>query len=51
MYQFEKLEVWKIGLDLIVQVYELTKKFPDEEKFGLTSQLRRPVISVVLKYC
>ena len=48
MYQFEKLDIWEIALDLIEQVYELTKKFPDEERFGLTNQLRRSVVSIAL---
>lgn len=37
----EKLEVWKKAVDLVVEIYSLTESFPKEEKFGLTSQLRR----------
>jgi len=47
-YGFEKLEVYQLSEDLVVKVYALTKKFPKEELFGLTSQLRRATISVAL---
>jgi len=48
MYQFafEKLEVWQEAKLLIRAVYQLTAKFPDYEKFGLTNQLRRASTSV-----
>lgn len=45
-YSFEKLEVWKKAKDLTVDIYQLTKHFPDEEKFGLVSQLRRASVSI-----
>ncbi len=38
---FEELEVWQKAHELTLLVYALTKKFPREEQFGLTSQLRR----------
>lgn len=40
-YSFEKLEVWKLGRKIRNQIYEITRTFPDEEKFGVTSQIRR----------
>lgn len=43
---FRKLVVWQNAKKLVALVYELTKKFPREEMFGLTSQLRRAVVSV-----
>ncbi len=48
MYQFgfEKLEVWQDARKLTVEVYRLTEKFPEREKFGLTNQLRRASVSV-----
>ncbi len=48
MYQFhfEKLEIWKLSIDLTVKIYKITKSFPSEEKFGITSQIRRAVTSV-----
>ena len=40
------LEVWKKSMDLVVLVYKLTENFPDTEKFGLTNQIRRAVVSI-----
>lgn len=45
-YSFEKLNVWKQSLELIKMIYKITKHFPSEEKFGLTSQIRRASISI-----
>lgn len=47
-YNFYRLEVWKLGMELVNDVYQVTKNFPSEEKFGLTSQIRRAAISVPL---
>ena len=41
-----KLEVWKKAHDLTLSIYLLTKNFPKEELFGLTSQIRRSAASV-----
>ncbi len=48
MYQFgfEKLKVWQDARKLTVEIYRLTAKFPEREKFGLTNQLRRASVSV-----
>jgi len=48
MYQFgfEKLEVWQEARKLTAEIYRLTEKFPEREKFGLTNQLRRASVSV-----
>jgi four helix bundle protein len=40
------LEVWKKSMDLAAQVYSLTARFPREELYGLTSQIRRSVVSI-----
>lgn len=48
MHNFRKLDVYTKSLDLVEDVYILTKGFPKEEIFSLTSQLRRAVISIVL---
>src|SRR5687768_16493198 len=45
-YSFEKLDVWQESRQLAVKVYKVTREFPDEEKFGLISQLRRSGISL-----
>ncbi len=46
MRTHENLEVWKRGVDLVVEIYRLTEKFPTDERFGLTSQLRRAAVSI-----
>ena len=48
MHNLRKLDVYAKGLEVVGEVYKLTKGFPKEELFGLTSQLRRAVTSVVL---
>ncbi|MBI2674262.1 MAG: four helix bundle protein [Candidatus Yanofskybacteria bacterium] len=48
MYNYEKLEVYKLSLQLVVTIYVLVKKFPKDEIFGLTSQLKRAAVSVLL---
>ncbi len=42
----ERLEVWRDAMDLVVAIYALTAEFPESERFGLTSQIRRAAISV-----
>ena len=46
MRSHEDLEVWKRSIDLTVRIYRITAGFPDSEKFGLSSQLRRATVSV-----
>lgn len=46
VYSFEKLEVWKESKKLTKLIYQITSRYPENEKFGLTSQLRRASISV-----
>ena len=46
MHNFKELKVWNKALDLAINNYQLTKKFPSEEKFGLTSQINRSAVSV-----
>ncbi len=46
LYSFEKLDVWQKARKLTVHIQLVTKQFPAEEKFGLTSQIRRAVVSV-----
>ena len=46
MSDFKELKVWSKSMDLAVSVYELTRSFPEDERFGLTSQLRRAAVSI-----
>lgn len=46
MFNYEKLEVWQEAITLADIVYSATKTFPDGERFGLTNQMRRSVVSV-----
>lgn len=45
-YAFENLTVWKESVNLSIFIYKITKQFPKEELYGLTSQIRRAVISI-----
>lgn len=47
-FRFEKLNVWKDARVFVLHIYAVTKKFPNDEKFGLIDQLRRAAVSVVL---
>lgn len=43
---FQELIVWQKAHQLVLQIYKETKNFPDDERFGLTSQIRRSAISI-----
>lgn len=43
---YRDLKVWQKSMDMVVEVYELAKRLPSEELFGLTSQIRRAAVSV-----
>ncbi len=45
-HSFEKLIVWQESIDLVERIYMLTKEFPDDERFGLVSQMRRCSVSI-----
>lgn len=45
---YRKLIVWQLADELVREIYKLTTKFPKEELYGLTSQLRRAALSIVL---
>ena len=46
MVDYKKLRIWSEGVDLVKDIYDLTKSFPQEEIYGLTSQMRRAAVSV-----
>ncbi len=47
-FKFEKLEVWQLALELANNIHLLTRNFPKEEMFSLTSQIKRAANSVSL---
>jgi four helix bundle protein len=47
-FKFEKLDIWKLAIDLADDVHLLTRSFPTEEMFSLTSQLKRAADSISL---
>lgn len=50
VYSFEKLECWQHARKLSVWIYQHTKNFPAEEKFGIVSQMRRAAVSVASNF-
>jgi len=46
MHKIEDLKVWQKSLNIAIEVYKITSFFPIEEKYGLTNQIRRSVISI-----
>lgn len=46
MRNFRKLNVWKDARKLVVDIYQISKQLPETEKYGLTSQINRCVVSI-----
>jgi len=46
MHNYKNLEVWKRSVELATKVYSLSNNFPNEEKYGLVSQIRRCSVSI-----
>ena len=46
MHNIKELKIWQKAIDLTVDVYKATEKFPKEELYGLTSQIRRAAVSI-----
>ena len=46
MRDFTKYEVWNLAIDLSVEIYRITESLPNQEKFGLISQMNRAVVSI-----
>jgi len=42
----KKLDAWKLSMDLVIDVYRETEKFPNRERYGLLDQIRRATISI-----
>ena len=45
-FRFESLNIWKDAIEYANELYEIAKKFPTEEKFALTDQLKRAAVSI-----
>lgn len=43
---FKELKIWQKGIEIVKEVYVLTRLFPKEELYGLTSQMRRAAVSI-----
>lgn len=46
MFSFERLETWQLAKKFVIQIYNVTSKFPSNEKFGLVSQINRAAVSI-----
>jgi four helix bundle protein len=46
IHSFRDLVVWQKSVELVTEIYRLSKKFPKDEVFGLTSQIRRAAVSI-----
>jgi four helix bundle protein len=46
MHNLKELKIWHKAVELATEIYRLTADFPAEEKYGLTSQIRRSVVSI-----
>lgn len=46
MFNFERLEVWQKAIEFADRVYSATRRFPSDERFGLTNQMRRAAVSI-----
>lgn len=45
---YHRLIIWKKAYELVIEIYRLTNKFPRSEEFGITAQIRRAAVSIVL---
>ena len=43
---YKDLEVWKLSIELVKEIYRITEKFPPSEIYGLTNQIRRAAVSI-----
>lgn len=46
MHKFEELKIWQKAMDITEKCYKASENFPKEERYGLTSQLRRSAVSI-----
>jgi four helix bundle protein len=43
---YKDLQIWKVSMEFVVEIYRLTEKFPNSELYGLTSQIRKSSVSI-----
>lgn len=46
METFQNLKVWQVAHKLVLEIYNITKQFPDNERFRLTDQICRSAVSI-----
>jgi four helix bundle protein len=46
IHSHEDLMVWQKAMDLVIEIYQISRPFPKEEMYGLTSQIRRAAVSI-----
>jgi four helix bundle protein len=46
MSSYKDLEVWNVSMNFVESIYDVTRNFPKEEIYGLTSQIRRAAVSI-----
>lgn len=46
MSTHKDLDVWKLGIDLVENIYKITSELPDDERYGLSSQMKRSAVSI-----
>jgi len=46
MHQYKELKIWQKAMDLVTRIYQVTKGFPNVERFGLVSQINRCAVSI-----
>jgi four helix bundle protein len=44
--KYDELTVWQKAMDLVTEIYKVTSTFPNDERYGLTSQIRRAAVSI-----
>ena len=46
MHNFKNLDIWTKSMELVTKIYSITNSFPNQERFGLTSQIQRAAVSI-----
>jgi four helix bundle protein len=46
VFAFERLDTWKLSIELTTSLYQLTRKFPSHERYGLGQQIQRAAVSI-----